>query len=674
MRNPENAFTNNSVYFYNGNQFQGAGTTGDQSGGTLYYRLDGGGAWNTTNLSFDSQQGNNKYWLSNIPAGTYDAADNVEYYFGITYSDRDTTYIGTTNSGADSLTYGVESSAQSNPFSFTYGGEPGTEAGFMWHNSNRVVQGSDSVQFWVKIGYAEGTGTNKWVDNAVLYYTTNDASVGVTGKGTGDANTFTVPMVFDHTDEQESSENGNVMWWQVTATNLPATGNIRYKIGSWNGAGTQRFAEYNTDGPDDKEFVFSLYVSGADGLSVNGLNADYTTSKFFIDERAGDSHTVDVRYTIPGTTAVNKVEVFSNLDRRDYADVDINSDSIPDGIKPPLGNSIEPGDTGAYFRAYPMSFLGGRDYQWVGAASKCGAYRLTGRYKLSGDTNWYWYSSEGRRDHAIVVSPKKALEMTLYEVNPLTVKATSNDKNGRSTFNDLLEGNQDSFTNFNLGYLNKIQVNSLWFQPIHPSASTTRGDPSGFEPGSPYATRDYYAVAPILGRDDTKAGAMSEFTNFVYHCDTFTGSVGTINIMLDGVFNHTAWDAEMGQGGVDLGFASSETDSMPGNRPGWYSYWQDYGLGANFYNGVYDNDIAVGPDRGDFGKWLDTADIFFGQYSALVRYNPDNNSDYLNEDDVFNFAGMTSDTIDLWKYFGYYTEYWLKKTGHPTNNLNAVPS
>lgn len=672
MRNPPNAFSNIAVYFYNGNQFQGTGTTGDQSGGTLYHRLSGGGGWSATNLSFDSQQGNNKYWLTSVPGGTYEASDTVEYYFGITYTDRDTTYIGTTNGGAASQAYGVEANAQANPFSFTYGGEPGTEAGYMWHNSNRVVVGQNSVQFWVKIGYAQGEGTDKWVDNAVLYYTTNGASVGVTGKGTGDANTMTAPMTFSHTDQQESDENGNAMWWQVTVTNIPPTGNIKYKLGSWNGAGTQRFAEYNTEGMDNKEFEFSLYVSGAEGLTVNGLNADYTTSKFFVDERAGDSHTVDVRYTIPGVADVDTAEVFSNLDRRDYADVDINSDGIPDGIKPPLGNSISTNDTGAYFRAFPMTLLGGREYQWVGTASKSGAYRLTARYKLSGDTNWYWYSSDGRRDHAIVVSPKKALDMTLYEVNPLTVKATFNDKNGRSTFNDLLAGNQDSFTNFNLGYLNKIQVNSLWFQPIHPSAATTRGDPSGFDPGSPYATRDYFAVAPILGRDDTEAGAMSEFTNFVYHCDTFTGSVGTINIMLDGVFNHTAWDAEMGQAGVDLGFVGSETASMPGTRPGWYSYWQDYGLPANFYNDVYDNDIAVGPDRGDFGKWLDTADLYFGRYSALVRHNPDNNGDYLNESDVHDFAGMSSDTIDLWRYFAYYTEYWLKKTGHPTNNLNVA--
>ena len=671
MRNPRNPYPNNDVFVYNGNQFQGEGNAADQSGGWLFHRLAGAGAWSSNALTFDSQLENNKYWYGVIPAGTYSATNEVEYYLRIDYNDRDTTYLATTNGGNVSVPYGLAATAQANPFRFTYGGAPGTEAGFMWHNSNRVVVAENTVEFWVKIGYSDGSGNDRWVDHAVLYYTTNGQSAVATGKGTGDVNTLTAAMSFSHV-EQDVSANGNAMWWRVTVGDLPATGTVRYRIGAWKGDGAQRFAEYNTEGEDNKEFTFSLYTPGAEGLQVNGRNADYATTKFFVDERAGDMHTVNVVYVIPGSDPVTQVEVFSNLDRRDYADVDINSDGIPDGIKPPLGDTITTNDTGAYFRAYPMTLFAGREYRWTGTASKSGAYRLTARYKVSGNTNWFWYSSEGRRDHAIVVSPKKALEMTLYEVNPLTVKATMNDFNGRSTFADLLEGDQDSFTNFNLGYLNKIQVNALWFQPIHPSAVTTRGDPSGYDPGSPYATRDYFAVAPVMGSDNTEAGAMAEFTNFVYRCDTYTGSVGSVHIMLDGVFNHTAWDAVMGQGGVDLGFASSTTNSMPGTKPGWYSYWQDYGSPATFYNGVYDNDIAVAPDRGDFGKWEDTADLFFGRYSALVRNNPEKNGDYLNEDDVYDFAGMSTDTVQLWKYFAYYTEFWLKKTGHPTNNLSAA--
>jgi hypothetical protein len=636
----------------------------------VIHRLVGGGTWTTNALTFDSQQGNNKYWYGVIAAGAYQPTNVVEYYFKITYNDRDTTYLGTTN-GLTSLQLAQQSVALTNTFRFTYGGQPGTEAGYIWHNSNRVNQGSGTVQFWAKIGYAQGTGSNRWVDQALplLHHQRRG------GRGDGQRHGRR-----EHAGQDAGLQPHRGGWRRPGQRHVVAGHGDRPPPNRQHPlqdrrverAGIQRFAEYNTEGEDNKEFIFSLFVSGATGLTVNGKNADYTATKFFVDERAGDSYSVNVVYTIPDGGTVEKAEVFSNLDRRDYADVDFNGDTIPDGIKPPLGNSITTNDSGAYFRAYPMALQGGRTYSWTGTASKSGAYRLTARYQLAGDTNWYWYSSNGRRDHAIVVSPKKALNMTLYEVNPLTVKATSNSKPGRSTFADLLDGNQDSFTNFNLGYLNKLQVNCLWFQPIHPSADTLRGDAGGYDPGSPYATRDYFAVAPILGSDDTEYSAMSEFTNFVHRCDTNATAVGTINIMLDGVFNHTAWDAVMGQGGVDLGFATTNSQTMPGTRPGWYSYWQDYGLPATFYNGVYDNDIATAPDRGDFGKWDDVAELYFGKYSALVRNNPANNGDYTNEGDTYDFAGMTADTAALWKYFGYYTEFWLKKTGHPTNNVNAA--
>jgi hypothetical protein len=139
---------------------------------------------------------------------------------------------------------------------------------------------------------------------------------------------------------------------------------------------------------------------------------------------------------------------------------------------------------------------------------------------------------------------------------------------------------------------------------------------------------------------------MSEFTNFVHRCDTNATAVGTINIMLDGVFNHTAWDAVMGQGGVDLGFATTNSQTMPGHpRPAGIPTGSDYGEPATFYNSVYDNDFATAPDRGDFGKWDDVAELYFGKYSALVRNNPANNGDYTERGRrTYDFAGMTADT------------------------------
>lgn len=671
MRNPRNPYSNNTVYIYNGNQFQGSGTPGNQTGGTLYHRRVGSGTWTSTNLAFDSESGNNKYWYGVIPAGTYGATNEVEYYLRITYSDRDTTYLGTTNQTA-SLPFGTETNASANPFRFTYGGEPGTEAGFIWHASNRVTIGGGTVQFWVKIGYAQGTGSNRWVDHVCLYYTTNGTSPAIAGYGTNaSAGTFVQALSFSHMEE-DSFPDGDAMWWAATVTNLPTEDGsiIKYKIGAWKDGYTERFAEYNTDAQDNKEFAFSLFTAGASGLTVNGINADYTTTKFFIDEIAGETQYVYVVYTPP--TGASNVQVFCNLNRRDLCDVDytnawIAADGYPDGIKPPNGNYITPADTGAYFTAFTM-YGGPTTYYWTGVVSRCGAYRLTARYQLNATNafDWKWYTSDGRRDHAIVVSPRKVHNLTMYEVNPLTVKATSDTSAGRSTFNTLLAGNPDTFTNFNLGYLNKLGVNCLWFQPIHPNAQERKDE---YEPGSPYATRNYYAVSKWFGADGTEDGALAEFTNFVRQCDTYTGAVGSINIMLDGVFNHSAWDAVFGEAGVTMGFCTNANDRIGWFRPTWYALITDYGMPATYYHTAYSNDFAMAPDRGDFGKWFDVTEFFFGRYSALVRHNPENNGDYLNEDDIYDYAGMTAtNEMDLWRFFAYYTEYWLKKTGHPGSN------
>jgi len=668
--------TNQSVYIYNGNQYQGAGNPGDQSGGTVYHRLKGpGGGWSSASLSFDSQNGNNKYWIGEIAGDTYVRTNEVEYYVKVTYTDHDTTFIGTTNNGTNSTTYSLEATAQSNPFTYRYSDETEPSAAYVSHADNRVSVGDD-VQCWAKIGYAEGTGSNRWVDNAAIYYTTNGTTPTGGHGAASNAATKVQIMSFDHMEE-DVYPDADAMWWVGTLTNLPDQTTIKYKIGAWKTASSaERFADYNTSGTNDNTFYFAQGVdTNGPVLTVGSLDGDYTTTKLFLDEIASESEEIVVTFE-PNAADVTNVEIFSNLGRRDYVDVDytnayIAGDGYPDGINPPNGNLISTSDTGAYYTAYTMLSQGGGSYVWTGTVNRCGAYRLTARYQTTGmsSTNWNWYTGTGgRRDHAIVVSPRKVHELTMYELNTLTVEATDNTEAGRSTFVDLLgasDGDGDGYDYFSLDYLNYIQANCLWFQPIHPNA-IERGD--AFTPGSPYSTRDYFAVTPYMGSNGTAAGAMSEFTNFVVECDAYAGSVGTINVMLDGVFNHSSWDAEFGQGGVDLGFTATATNRMGALRPSWYSLVTDYGLPATSYSTSTNNNFATAPDRGDFGKWNDTAELFFGDYSALVRHNPDNNGDYLNEGDVYDFDGMSTNTMDLWRYFAYYTEYWLNKTGHGGTN------
>jgi hypothetical protein len=160
---------------------------------------------------------------------------------------------------------------------------------------------------------------------------------------------------------------------------------------------------------------------------------------------------------------------------------------------------------------------------------------------------------------------------------------------------------------------------------------------------------------------------LSEFQTFVTKADNYSGSVGTINVMLDFVANHTAWDAVYGQGGVDLGLAGGTTNAIPAN---WYSRTGDYGQAATYFTSLTDKDKAVAPDRNDFGKWNDVAELYYGRYSAQWRFDsyPPGLEPDENEDDFMDWNSLSPEVIKLWRYLGYYPIYWLQQTGHSLTN------
>ncbi len=251
----------------------------------------------------------------------------------------------------------------------------------------------------------------------------------------------------------------------------------------------------------------------------------------------------------------------------------------------------------------------------------------------------------------------------------------------RSTFTDLHGGPgsrpYDPVTNrFNLTYAQNLGVNWLWFQPIHPIGEAGRQtDPATGQPysvGSPYAVRNFFQVNPLMSKAGTREAAMTEFTNFVAAAD----SAG-LNVMLDAAFNHTAWDCELDASGVYY-FAA------PGNPANWQPGDQIRGREARFYSLTdrYDmrasgtGNIAVAPDRYDFGKWLDVADVYFGRYAALTPSSSETGA-HLNEADWFDYSIGREDfygdqnghfdgiTRNVWRYFSDYVLYWLDKTGCP---------
>ena len=718
MRNPCYPALSNAVCFFVGNQDAGdGGNPGDMSGGSLFWRYVGETAFEEVALAFENgtSLANNKYWKAIVDAADLPTAGDVEYYFCVTYTDHDDTYLAAAASGAGSTTYATAALACEHLFAMPVGDAAGSEPGFMWHAGNTVLAGTNAVQFWVKIGYTKD-GVD-WADNVELRYNIKTgaipASVTASAKRLSAksyratarslVNYTALPLTRDH-EEEDSSEYGNSVWWMCTLTDDALAGAntyVEYQIAAKNAQGndTWRFADYRT-GSASNTFYYTMWQAGANELTVNGLNADYTTSKFFIDEAAiaageEEAPSIVVVYNPPVANPY-AVELFSNVGRRDFWNADLDANNIPDAIFPPNGDLYTVDVTNGYYQAQAMTATAGVGYTITIPAEKTGAYRLTARYKASATDTWHYYSESGSgiRDHAVVISPKKVLSQNVYELNALTVKATNATRSGRSTFADLINPapeNQDTFDEFSLDYLNKLGANCLWFQPIHPATESGIDFDEG--PGSPYAAKDYFAVARWFGADETEASALQEFHDFVAACDlgycaslTNRGYVGTVNIMLDGVFNHTSWDAVLGERGVAMLAAKGITTYTDKNgqtqtitadtpighvRPNWYAYWQNYGEPASFFWSTTDHDVATAPDRGDFGKWGDTAELFYGRYAALVEHNPDDNGNYLNESDWFDWSCMTNEgyaTAELWEYMGGYVEFWLDKTGHTFAN------
>jgi glycosidase/outer membrane protein assembly factor BamB len=443
----------------------------------------------------------------------------------------------------------------------------------------------------------------------------------------------------------------------------------------------------------------SLRISpGTDHRAANEVEADYGISHLFIDELAKQSTPITVFFD-PQTTGVAQAEVFTNLNRREFATASPNGDGIEEGINPPPGNTVAAGDERHYYHALPMNPIAG-GYQLTVAASKTGAYRLTARYRLTSDPpgTYRWYGDEqgspgiSKRDFAVVVSPLRAREIQLYEANPLTITASGTAPDQRGTFAAMAHTTGTTGgSGFSLGYLRQLGVNALWLQPIHPRGIDGRlTDPGTGQPydlGSPYAVKNYFAAMPLMAStvrpgnspaaSDTPAGraeALGEFHDFVR-----AAAAQRIGIFLDVPFNHTAHDAELGPAGVAAwGTAGSEqTTQIRSLEARVFSRTNEYDMRASSAD-----TIAAAPDRFDFGKWSDVADLYFGRYAALVP-NGQFRDQYQNEGDWFDYSvgdetatGSGNGHFDritqrLWQFFGDYLQFWLDQTDYPANQQHA---
>ena len=443
----------------------------------------------------------------------------------------------------------------------------------------------------------------------------------------------------------------------------------------------------------------SLKISAGSAVRVttSEVEGNYTTTHLYVDEIAADSIPITVFFD-PQTLGVESCEVFTNLNRRERAQLDADGDGVEDGIKAPNGNNIPAGNDANYYKAYTMGLVTG-GYQLTLPAQRTGAYRLTARYRLNGDaagTYRYYTDPFGDlcfRAHALVVSPKAARDIQLYEVNPLTIVATGTPDMQRGTFADLANGFAPNTgkPRFSLQYVKDLGCNMLWFQPIHPNGIAGRQiDPvtsQPFEVGSPYAVKNFFEVMPLMAKafspggtpatNDTAAGrvqAMTEFQSFVSAADT-----AGVGVMLDAPFNHTSYDSELAAAGQTYwgnggSTAASEIRNVEGR---FFSRTDAYDLRASGAGNV-----ALAPDRYDFGKFADTYDVYYGRYAALVP-NSGQSGNYNNEGDWFDYSigsdGSAGDanghfdgiTQKVWRYFAEYLQFWLTQTGYPANAAGA---
>ena len=463
----------------------------------------------------------------------------------------------------------------------------------------------------------------------------------------------------------------------------------------YNNGGTATTATQSTAAASPFSFTVTAPSASASftvaTTSTGTLNAEYTTSKLYVNEASNDAVPITISFA-PGVS-VSEVELWTNLNNRDRAGADADGDGIHDGILPPAPPDTKPAGytsgiypTNGYFQAIPLTGSGGT-YTLTTNAVKTGAYRLTGRYKISGQTNWTWFSG---RDHCITVAPKLARSMQVYEINVFNVNATTNTFAGRSTFESLMDTNNGRV---NLASLRELGVNTLWFQPIHPNGIEGREMFNGtaYDPGSPYAVKNFFEVNERMtaaynsgsSTGANRAASLLAFSNFVAAADA-----RGIHVMLDAPFNHTAFDCEVSSQGLPL-FAEaglntsgwSATDPIKSREARFYS---SAGAAGTAYAVPANSaaDVATAPDRTDFGKWADVKDVFFGRYSALVTGNPpsaqseatkNSEADGMDWSDLRGGPGSNGAvTRAVWKYFARYVPYWLEQTGLPAGSSPAA--
>ena len=145
MRDPLFPGVDTTATFYQGvNKSDGA----NQTGGTFYYRVDGG-SWQSTTLDFNTDAPPLQFWKFDLSMPATVGAQ-VEYYFFVTFDNRDDTYLykgtesGEDQGNAKSLT---QADAEAAPYTFAVG--PTSASGSASLTVNDVNANYATLNFYI---------------------------------------------------------------------------------------------------------------------------------------------------------------------------------------------------------------------------------------------------------------------------------------------------------------------------------------------------------------------------------------------------------------------------------------------------------------------------------------------------------------------------------------------
>lgn len=409
----------------------------------------------------------------------------------------------------------------------------------------------------------------------------------------------------------------------------------------------------------------------------DGRQMNYGVAKYFLDENTSESVPISVQVEVYADGHPPKdleVQLFSNINRRDFAKA--------------YESAEEAGKPSSYWLTYPMSYEKSNGnfhvYRLTVPLTKTGAYRITARFRIQGGP-WLWhnqfqYDGVQQRDGAVVVSPKKALDRTLYEVNTMVVEASPGGGAQRSTLEDFTDHDTDGYDPFNLAVVrSQLGFNTLWLMPIFP-ITHVRYDPDAghdvgnYSPGSPYSTRNYFAVNGLFDETGNQDAAMAEFAYFVTKAEQ-----AGLDVFIDVAFNHSGRDTVFGQGAVNAGLVpQADADArIQDRRPAWATNKSDYRDHAH----AGDQWALYAPtDRLGEHRWYDAGlDWYFGTYSSLGPKPGSGDTAQggaLDERDLFYTdldpaGGYDYEVANVWNYFASIIPFWLDKTGNRLDGIRA---